>query len=84
MAKLSRPSLIDVRHITASGFIYQSSATELFASLTMTAYNQVFSHSVVKLVKYFAHKLCFLIAHVLHRSIVHEADAHSHLFSLLV
>ena len=23
--------------------------------------------------KYFAHKLCFLIAHVLHRSIVHEA-----------
>ena len=30
-----------------SGFICHSSATELFASLTMTAYNQVFSHSVV-------------------------------------
>ena len=30
-----------------SGFNCHSSATELFASLTMTAYNQVFSHSVV-------------------------------------
>ena len=30
-----------------SGFICHSSATELFASLTMMAYNQVFSHSVV-------------------------------------
>ena len=46
MAKLSRPSLMDVPALT-SGFICHSSATELFASLTITAYNQVFSHSVV-------------------------------------
>ena len=29
-----------------------------------------------QLVKYFAHKLCFLIAHVLHWSIVHEGTFH--------
>ena len=119
MAKLSRPSLMDV-HFVTSGFIWHSSATELFASLGTTTYNQVFRHSVVfwcpqiskgfffpwldgfdtlikflskvsiyQLVKYFAHKLCLSITHVLHRSIIlfeftkrprrSKPDAHSHL-----
>ena len=46
MAKLSRASLMDVNFVT-SGFIWHSSAPELFPSLSTTAYKQVFSHGVV-------------------------------------
>ena len=46
MAKLSRPSLMDV-YFLRSGFIWHSSGTELFASVSTTAYSQVFNHSVV-------------------------------------
>ena len=66
MAKLLLPSLTGV-HFLSSGFIWHSSWVECFGTM-LTAYNQVFGHSVVNWYNTLLINCAyFKTAHVLHR-----------------
>ena len=74
MAKLSRPSLMDVRNIR----IYLTLIGNWVVRVTdYDSLKSSLQPQCRRLVKYFAHKLCFLIDHVLHRSITLSLSSRS-------